>query len=598
MKTTKIVTLALLIGVALGFGVAGGFSASHYILPASHDMSAMASTDEKGADEPLYWVAPMDANYRRDQPGKSPMGMDLVPVYASDLAGENEEAGTVTINPAVENNLGVKAAFVTQEKLSPRIETVGYVAFDDSLVWQTNVRIAGWVEKLYVNAIGEQVNKGDVLFTLYSPELVKAQEELLNAYRAGHKGLIRGATDRLVSLGVDKSQIRQIVKANRASQTIDIKATSDGVIASLNIREGGYLSPAQTVISAGPLNEVWVDAEVFERQSHWITTGSQASMTLDAIPGREWQGVVDYVYPILDPKTRTLRVRLKFTNPEGELKPNMFANIALQPESSESVLTIPRSSVIRSGGMTRVVLSQGDGKYRSARIEVGREAGEKIEVIQGLNENDRIVTSAHFMIDSESSQSADLSRINGVEATAETAWTKGEITDVMKDHRMLTINHQPVPEWNWPGMVMNFNIAEDVDMAQLTKGQMIDFEMQQGESGQYDVVTLNIDDTVIASELWVDGEITMLMADFGMVTLKHAAAPEWSWDAGEMNFSVGEDVDLSGLVEGQTVRFLMSKDGAELSLVEIDTLSTKESRTQDDKASMDAHAHHNMGDNQ
>ncbi|MGF1718517.1 efflux RND transporter periplasmic adaptor subunit [Vibrio kyushuensis] len=572
MKTIKIATLALLIGSAVGFGV------SHFIMPTGHDMSAMASSDAKGADEPLYWVAPMDANYRRDQPGKSPMGMDLVPVYASDLAGENEEAGTVTINPAVENNLGVKTALVTQEKLSPRIETVGYVAFDDSLVWQTNVRIAGWVEKLNVNAIGEQVNKGDVLFTLYSPELVKAQEELLNAYRAGHKGLIRGATDRLVSLGVDKSQIRQIVKANRASQTIEIKAIADGVIASLNIREGGYLSPAQTVISAGPLNEVWVDAEVFERQSHWITTGSQASMTLDAIPGQEWQGIVDYVYPILDPKTRTLRVRLKFANPDGDLKPNMFANIALQPESSDSVLAIPRSSVIRSGGMTRVVLSQGNGKYRSARVEVGREAGEKIEVIQGLNENDRIVTSAHFMIDSESSQSADLSRINGVEPAAETAWAKGEITDVMEGHRMLTINHQPVPEWNWPGMVMNFNIAEDVDMSQLSKGQMIDFEMQKGESGQYDVVTLNVDDTVIASELWVDGEISMLMADFGMITLKHAEVPEWSWAAGEMNFSVGEDVDLSGLVEGQSVRFLVSKDGAEPSLIDIDT--------------------HDMGDNQ
>ncbi|MCJ2376141.1 efflux RND transporter periplasmic adaptor subunit [Vibrio sp. ZSDZ34] len=585
MKTMQIATLALLIGGAIGFG------ATHFITPANHEMGLMVSSDEKVADEPLYWVAPMDANYRRDQPGKSPMGMDLVPVYASDLSGENEEAGTVTISPSVENNLGVKTALVKQEKLSPRIETVGYVAFDDSLVWQTNVRTTGWVEKLNVNAIGEQVKKGDVLFTLYSPELVKAQEELLNAYRAGHKGLIRGATDRLVSLGVDPSQIRQIVKANQASQTIEIKAIADGVIASLNIREGGYLSPAQTVISAGPLNDVWVDAEVFERQSHWITANSKASMTLDAIPGQKWQGVVDYIYPILDPKTRTLRVRLKFANPKGELKPNMFANIALQPESSESVLTIPRSSVIRSGDMTRVVLSQGDGKYRSARIEVGREAGEKIEVIQGLNENDRIVTSAHFMIDSESSQSADLSRINGVEPTAESAWAKGEITDVMEGHRMLTINHQPVPEWNWPGMVMNFNIAEGVDMSQLSKGQMINFEMQKGDSGQYDVVTLNVDDTIIASELWVDGEITMLMADFGMITLKHAAAPEWNWAAGEMNFSVGENVDLSGLVEGQSVQFLITKEGADISLVDIKTKKSSSSK-------MDAHAHHNMGDNQ
>ncbi len=398
------------------------------------------------------------------------MGMDLIPVYAEDLSGEQEAPGTVTIDPSVENNLGVKTANVARQQLSPRIETVGYIAFDESLLWQTNVRVAGWVEKLYINAVGEKVKKGDVLFTLYSPELVKAQEELLNAYRTGRKGLVKGATERLVTLGVDRAQIKSITRRGKASQTIEIKAPADGVIASLNVREGtGYLSPAQAVISAGPLDNVWVDAEVFERQAHWMNAGSQATMTLDAIPGTEWQGVVDYVYPILDPKTRTLRVRLKFPNPNGDLKPNMFANIALQPVTDDAVLTIPKSSVIRSGGMTRVVLAEGNGKYRSARIEVGREAGEQIEVLQGLKQDDKIVTSSHFMLDSESSQSADLSRINGIEAAAETAWAKGEITDVMRDHRMLTINHQPVPEWDLPGMVMNFTFADGVEMGDLKK---------------------------------------------------------------------------------------------------------------------------------
>merc|ERR1712173_15791 len=209
---------------------------------------------------------------------------------------------------------------------------------------------------------------------------------------------------------------------------------------------------------------------------HWISAGSQASMTLDAIPGQQWQGVVDYVYPILDPQTRTLRVRLKFPNPNGQLKPNMFANIALQPVSDEAVMTIPKSAVIRSGGMTRVVLALGEGKYRSARISVGREAGDKVEVLQGLTEQDKVVTSAHFMLDSESSQSADLSRINGIDPESETVWATGEITDVMQGHRMLTINHQAVPEWDWPGMVMNFQVAEGINMQSLKKGQAIEFE--------------------------------------------------------------------------------------------------------------------------
>ncbi|ELY5142897.1 efflux RND transporter periplasmic adaptor subunit [Vibrio vulnificus] len=564
MKSLQIATVALLIGGALGF------TANQYFN--GHDMSAMAATDNKASNEPLYWVAPMDPNYKRDKPGKSPMGMDLIPVYADDLAGANDKPGTVKIDPSVENNLGVKTAAVELAKLSPRIETVGYIAFDESQLWQTNVRVSGWVEKLYINAVGEQVKKGEVLFTLYSPELVKAQEELLNAKRTGRDGLVKGATERLLSLGVDREQINQVIRRGKASQTIEIKALANGVIASLNIREGGYLSPAQAVISAGPLNEVWVDAEVFERQAHWLTNGSQASMTLDALPGKAWQGEVDYVYPILDPKTRTLRMRLKFANPNGELKPNMFANITLQPVSDSEVLTVPKSSVIRSGGMTRVVLAEGEGKYRSARIETGREADDKVEVLQGLNQGDRIVTSAHFMLDSESSQSADLSRINGVEAPAETAWAKGEITDLMADHGMLTINHQPVPEWNWPGMTMNFNAAQGVDLSALQKGQAIEFEMQKTDDGQYQIVAIKADNSVIASEVWLSGDISMLMADFGMVTLSHLPVTEWNWQAGEINFSVGDEINLSGFEEGQKVRFLVAKEGSDYQLKQLEAM--------------------------
>ncbi|EOV3436634.1 efflux RND transporter periplasmic adaptor subunit [Vibrio parahaemolyticus] len=566
-NSIKIATIALLVGGALGFGV------NQYLSGANHDMSGTSGSAASSSNEPLYWVAPMDPNYKRDKPGKSPMGMDLIPVYAEDLAGEQDKPGTVKIDPSVENNLGVKTTQVSLEQLSPRIETVGYIAFDESHLWQTNVRVAGWVEKLYINAVGEKVNKGDVLFTLYSPELVKAQEELLNAYRTGRNGLVKGATERLVTLGVDRSQIKAITQRGKASQTIEIKAPEDGVIASLNVREGGYLSPAQAVISAGPLENVWVDAEVFERQAHWMKAGSDATMTLDAIPGKEWQGSVDYVYPILDPKTRTLRVRLKFSNPNGELKPNMFANIALQPVSDNAVLTIPKSSVIRSGGMARVVLSEGDGKYRSTRIEVGREAEDRIEVLQGLAQDDRIVTSAHFMLDSESSQTADLSRISSpTEATAQTAWTKGEITDVMKDHRMLTINHQPVPEWDWPGMVMNFTLADGVDMDSLQKGQAIEFEIQKAASGQYEIVDYKADNTVLTTDVWVTGDISMLMADFGMITLNHLPVSEWNWDAGEMNFSVGDEVDLSGFKEGQKVRFLVEKQGPDYVLKQIEAI--------------------------
>ncbi|MEI8658392.1 efflux RND transporter periplasmic adaptor subunit [Vibrio sp. Hal054] len=574
MKTIQVTTLALVIGATLGFGAQTLLSQIHTSQTdgTGHEQQ---SSQAKSNDEPLYWVAPMDPNYKRDKPGKSPMGMDLIPVYAEDAA-QDQAPGTVKIDPAVENNLGVKVASAQMTPLTPSIETVGYVAFDESQLWQTNVRVAGWVEKLNVNAIGDKVNKGDVLFTLYSPELVKAQEELINAYRTGREGLVKGATERLVTLGVDRQQIQSIVKRGKASQSIDIKAKADGIIANLNVREGGYLSPAQAVISAGPLENVWVDAEVFERQSHWVKAGSTAKMTLDALPGKEWQGEIDYVYPILDPQTRTLRLRLKFPNPQGELKPNMFANISLQPVTEESVLTIPKSSVIRSGGMTRVVLSEGDGKYRSARVQIGREAGDKVEVLQGLTEQSKVVTSAHFLLDSESSQTADLARIDGIEVDMESVWAKGEISDILPSSRTLTINHQPVPEWNWPGMTMNFTAGDNVDIDSLKSGQVVEFELQKTPDGQYQVIDIKSDGSVVAGEVWLEGDITMLMQDFGMITLQHLPVSEWNWEAGEMNFTVDPDIKLSGLEEGDRVRFLVQKQNNDFTLKSIERIGGKQ----------------------
>lgn len=569
MKNTKKINISVAVMMILagaGLGLAGGYWLS--------ETQAQVTSGNQGAEKkPLYWVAPMDANYRRDKPGKSPMGMDLIPVY-EEGAAKHDQPGTVTISPAIENNLGVKTASVIRSPLSPNIETVGYIAFDESRLWQTNVRVSGWVQKLNINAVGETVRKGEVLFTLYSPDLIKAQEELLNAYRTKRSGLIKGATERLVTLGVDREQISHIVKQGKAQYSIEIKAVNDGIIASLNIREGGYLSPSQAVISAGPIDEVWVDAEVFERQGHWIKQDAQAVMSLDALPGQSWQGKVDYVYPILDPTTRTLRVRLKFKNDDQNLKPNMFANITLQPQTEESVLTIPRESVIRSGDMQRVVLSLGDGKFRSVRIHTGREAGERVEVLEGLAENDVVVTSAQFMLDSESSQNADLSRINGIDSMDNTAWADGEITDVMQGGSSITIQHQPVKEWNWPGMTMNFSVSSQVDLKAWQAGDNIRFQMKKQPDGSYEIVNIQAG-SALKKEVWATGTVSLLMADFGMVTIQHQAIPDWKWSEGEMNFTVQDDVDLHQFQVGQSVRFLVKKSAEDYALVEMEVNTDK-----------------------
>jgi Cu(I)/Ag(I) efflux system membrane fusion protein len=254
----------------------------------------------------------------------------------------------------------------------------------------------------------------------------------------------------------------------------------------------------------------------------------------------------------------------------------MFANISLQPVTDESVLTIPKSAVIRTGGMTRVVLSEGNGKYRSARVKVGREAGDQIEVLQGLTEQSKVASSAHFLLDSESSQTADLARIDGVVDSANSVWAKGTISDVLPKSRTLTINHQPVPEWNWPGMTMNFSAADGVDIASLANGQVIEFELQQTPEGGYQVIDLKSDGSVLAGEVWVEGDITMLMPDFGMITLQHLPVSEWSWEAGEMNFTVDSDVKLSGFEEGERVRFLVQKQNDAFALKSIEPIGGKQ----------------------
>ena len=245
----------------------------------------------------LYWVAPMDPNYRRDEPGKSPMGMDLVAVYADEA---DAVPGTVKINPALVNNLGVRTTRAEIGTLSRRIETVGYIGYDEDTLQHVHTRVDGWIEKLATTATGDPVKKGQLLFELYSPTLVNAQQEYLAALRSSNSALRSASRDRLAALGVTGSEIARLEKERTASQRVRVYAEADGVIAHLGVREGIFVTPATEVMSVARLDRVWVIAEVFERQAAWVEPGQIAEVELDYVPGQRWQGTVDYVYPELD----------------------------------------------------------------------------------------------------------------------------------------------------------------------------------------------------------------------------------------------------------------------------------------------------------
>ncbi len=398
----------------IGFGILLGALAT-WLLTSSGTQSA-----EDDVQKPLYWVAPMDPDYRRDGPGKSPMGMDLVPVYAEPETGN--QTGAVTIAPNVVNNLGVRTATVTRGVYEPEIRTVGHVAFDENQLVHIHPRVEGWIETLHVKAEGDPVTAGGALFDLYSPTLVNAQEELLLALNRNNPALIDAALQRLAALEVPQSAIDELRRTRSVSHTIRIFAPQSGVVQTLAVREGMYVSPGMNVMTIGPLDHVWVVGELYERQALLVGPGDEISLTLDYLPGREWQGRIDYVYPSLNESTRTVRVRAVLDNGDGALKPGMFGELGIRSaRTSEPTLLIPREALIRTGTRNRVVLALAEGKFKSVAVRPGLIGREQAEILEGLEEGDRIVISAQFLIDSESSKTSDFRRMDYAPDTGEPA---------------------------------------------------------------------------------------------------------------------------------------------------------------------------------
>ena len=374
----------------------------------SSGLPAIAEAAANQEKEILYWVAPMDPNYRRDKPGKSPMGMDLIPFYSSPDESEN----SVTISPVVVQNLGVRTTEAELARLWRGIDTVGYLDYDESKVSHIHLRTEGWIEKLAVQSEGERVKIGDFLFDVYSPKLVNAQEELVTALATGNSGLIRATKERLSALGISGSQISQLEKTKKVKQRISIYAPQDGVVSVLAVREGMFVKPSQKVMKLGDLSSVWLLAEVFERQSQWVDVGQDAEVTLSYLPGQSWQGKVEYIYPSLDPKTRTLKVRLRFENPGERLKPNMYANVKIYGGAKVNTTVIPLEALIRSGREERVIISLGDGRFEARDVKAGIESGNFVEILEGVEPGEEVVTSGQFLIDSEASMRASLKRMS------------------------------------------------------------------------------------------------------------------------------------------------------------------------------------------
>ncbi len=551
MSTNTKTIIAIIIGAALGAGVL-----SLYQGAGSNSNRDETTSAEK---KPLYWVAPMDSNYRRDKPGKSPMGMDLIPVYEEESSGDDFGPGAVKIAPHVVNNLGVRTAPVELKNMHTEISTVGYVQYDEDKLIHIHPRVDGWIEKLYVKAAGNPVEKGQPLYTLYSPQLVNAQEELLIALKRDNSSLISAAKDRLKALQLSADFIQKLEKTRKVQQTITFYSPQAGVVDGLKIREGFYVKPGNTLLSIGQLEQVWVEAEVFERDAALIKEGLPVSITLDYLPGEDWAGVVDYVYPTLNSKTRTLRVRLKFDNPDYQLKPNMFAQVSIHANQADSTILVPKEAVIRTGKQDRVVLALGDGQFKSIEVTIGRVDIDSIEILEGLNEDDVVVTSAQFLIDSESSKNSDFKRMTHDEVPS-SVWMEGEINSVMAGHRMVNITHGPAEAWDWPEMTMDFDVGEKVDIDSLKSGQSLHFEVSKTEDGGYEVTGIHImsepaDMSEEVSSATVSGLINAIDIDTRILNISRGPIDKWDRPAATMDFIVADNIEMVDFNVGDNLTF-------------------------------------------
>ena len=371
----------------------------------------------------LYWRAPMNPNEVYDHPGKSKMGMDLVPVYEDEASG----GGVVTISGAVQQNMNVKTAVVEEKNLSSQVVTNGILQTDEEKEYIVTTKVSGWVEKLFVNYTGQKVEKGQKLIDIYSPELVAAQQELITALSYGSsvmhssdKGIaasgqefINNSVRKLELLDIPDSEIKRIESTKEVKKYITLYAPFDGTVIHKNVIEGEKIGAGMPLVKIANLDNLWLLADIYEYELPKIKLGSPADITFNFLPGKVFKSKISFIYPTLDDKTRTVKVRFDIPNYDDQLKPSMFANIVINGKNLGDHPVIPEQAVLRTGQKNVVILALGNGKFKPVEVTLGDYSDGYYQVLNGIAAGDTIVTSAQFLIDSESNLRAALSQFGG-----------------------------------------------------------------------------------------------------------------------------------------------------------------------------------------
>ena len=383
------------------------------------------------ADDVAYYTCPMHPSVKAPEPGACPIcGMDLTPVPKANATphGDHDSDGMavppefVTLTPYQQQLIGVTIGEVTEQAAKTEVRTIGRVVYDETRLTDVNLKVSGWIQKLFVDHVGKSVKRGEPLFTLYSPELVASQEEYLLAYQrqkrirvagdsdnekasnesvAWNERLLQSTRERLQLWDMTESQIEMLELSGERQIAVTVYSPAAGIVTERMAVSGMFVKPDMRLYRIAKLDSVWINADVYERELPFVHEGQRATFSLSYLPGQEMEGVVDFVYPYLNAKTRTATVRIRAANPGGHLRPDMFADVLLH-RSPGVRLTVPEAAVLFSGRRRIVFLVLGEGRFQPREVSLAQRFQSGYEVLSGLQQGDRVVTSGNFLLDSES----------------------------------------------------------------------------------------------------------------------------------------------------------------------------------------------------
>ncbi len=378
---------------------------------------------KQGKGKILFYRNPMNPTITSPVPAKDDMGMDYVPVYENQV---NQGGGaTVTIDGGIVQNMNVTTEMAVRKDVERSIRTVGYLDYDQEKMVSVTTKYRGFIEKVFVNYVGQPVRKGQPLFTIYSPELVQTEQELLSALeyvkrladapqdtRSRAEALLDAARQRMAYWDITKRQIERLEKTGRVFRTLTVVAPSKGIVMKrMKGLEGMAVKPAMDLMHIVDLSTLWLSVEVFEEQLAWVNTGSEAEITFTYFPGETFHGEVRYIEPAVSERTRSLRLTLEIPNPDERLRVKMYATVLFHPVAARNVITVPSQALIRTGTKNVVIVAEGEGHFTPREVKLGAEGPDFVEVRSGVNEGDEIVTSAQFLLDSESNLQAAIQKL-------------------------------------------------------------------------------------------------------------------------------------------------------------------------------------------